>query len=74
MFSNKKELTIREREIIQAVSLGLNSTEISDKLFISEFTVKTHRKNIMQKMEVKNMAHLVRRSFELGLIQLSAAS
>lgn len=74
MFATKKELTPREKEIIQAVSLGYNSSEISDRLFISEFTVKTHRKNIMQKMEVRNMAHLVRKSYELGLIKIAITS
>jgi DNA-binding CsgD family transcriptional regulator len=64
----KKEVTPREKEIIREVSYGMSTSEISEKLFISEFTVKTHRKNIMQKMDVKNMAHLVRKSFEMGLI------
>lgn len=68
MLTKNKEVTPREREIIQEVSYGMSTSEISEKLYISEFTVKTHRKNIMQKMEVKNMAHLVRKSYEMGLI------
>lgn len=68
MMFTKREVTPREKEIIIELSYGMSTCEISKKLFISEFTVKTHRKNIMSKMKVKNMAHLVRRSYEMGLI------
>lgn len=68
MYSAISNITRREREIISAVSHGLNSEEISERFFISVLTVKTHRRNVMQKINAKNMAHLVRKSFELGLI------
>lgn len=61
-------LTDREIEIIDALSQGLSSDEISVKLFISTFTVNTHRRNAMDKLKARNAAHLVRICFEEGVI------
>ncbi len=62
------QLTEREIEIVREVAAGLSSQEIADKLFISVRTVETHRKNIMSKLDVKNMAGLVRFALVNGLI------
>lgn len=43
-------------------------TMIADKLFISHHTVISHRKKLLAKLQVKNVAGLVRRGFELGLL------
>lgn len=64
-------LTKREREILHQVSLGLNTNEIAGKLFISDHTVICHRKNIMNKMEAKNTAQMIRIGFESLLLQPS---
>lgn len=60
-------ITKREHQIVAALSLGMNSHEISKKLFISVYTVQTHRKNVMEKTSAKNTAHLIRRCYELGV-------
>ncbi|MEY4111117.1 MAG: hypothetical protein RLZZ46_1472 [Bacteroidota bacterium] len=52
-------LTEREREIISMIAEGYSNKEIADKLFLSTHTVNTHRKNIMNKLEVNNTAGLV---------------
>ncbi len=49
----------REIEIITLIAEGLTNIEISEKLFLSKHTVTTHRKNIMQKLGVKNTAGVV---------------
>jgi len=58
------ELTIklsqRELEIIQLISIGLTSIEISEKLLLSINTIKTHRRNILKKLQVKNMQQAIR--------------
>lgn len=66
-FLKKHQLTRREIEIIRLICQGLNSVEISQKLFISDFTVKTHRKNILRKLGVKNVAGLMNFAAQQGI-------
>ncbi|HEX8563523.1 MAG TPA: response regulator transcription factor [Flavobacterium sp.] len=61
-------LSEREKEIIKHVANGLNTKAISVKLFISEHTVKTHRRNIMQKLQVKTSAELIKLAIDEGII------
>lgn len=61
-------LSERELEIIRLLSEGLTSQEIADRLFISMRTVETHRKNILDKLELRNVAGLIRYAFEHRLI------
>lgn len=56
----KQRLTDREQEILKHIVDGLTSSEIADQLFISTRTVETHRANLMQKLNIKNTAALVR--------------
>ena len=65
----KLELTKREKEILKLISDGLSNKEIANKLFLSSRTVGAHRYNIMQKLNVKNGAELVRTAFKLNLIK-----
>ncbi len=60
-FSRKLKLSSRELEILQLLKDGYSNKEISQKLFLSELTVKTHRKNIMTKMGARNIADLLRK-------------
>ncbi|MBE7174805.1 MAG: response regulator transcription factor [Mucilaginibacter polytrichastri] len=62
------ELTRREKEILQLIAQGQTSNEIAEKLFISPFTVETHRRNLMQKFEVKNVVSLIRVATDCGFI------
>lgn len=63
------QLTARELEVLNNIADGLKSQEIADKLFISERTVEAHRGNIMKKLQAKNMAELIKKSMNLGLIK-----
>ncbi len=56
--TTKNDLTDREREVIRLVAMGRNNREISQELFISEKTVKTHISNIMGKLNVKHRTQL----------------
>jgi len=62
------ELTAREVEILRHVAEGMSNKEIGDKLFISPRTVDTHRTNLMQKLELHNVASMVRFAIQNGLI------
>lgn len=63
------QLTKRELEVLKDISDGLKSQEIAEKLFISERTVEAHRGNIMKKLEAKNMAELIKKAMNLGLLK-----
>lgn len=63
----KKGITKREREIVKLIVKGYTSAEIANKLFISTRTVETHRANLMNKLELKNTAALVRYAMEENL-------
>lgn len=53
-------LSKREKEIIRLLCEGLSSLAVAERLFISKYTVDTHRKNICRKLEVDSFAGLVR--------------
>lgn len=67
-FMKKYQLTRREVEIIKMVGSELTSKEIGHQLSISEFTVNTHRKNILRKLEVKNTAGLLNFAKQHGIL------
>lgn len=60
------ELTERELEILALIAEGLSSKQIGEKLFISPRTVDTHRTNLMNKLEIHNIAGLIRFAFING--------
>ena len=64
----KKELTLKEIEIVKLIAVGLTSKEIGDKLFISQRTVETHRHNILKKLELPNAAQLTNWAKEKGFV------
>lgn len=67
---NKAELTEREKEILQLIVEGKTTKEIAEQLCLSEKTVETHRSNIMQKLEVKNIAGIVRKAIMQRLVNV----
>lgn len=66
--SIRESITKREREILSLIVQGLTSSEIAKRLYISPRTVETHRANLMQKLDIKNTAGLVRYALEEGEI------
>lgn len=62
-------LTKRETEIIRLISEELTNSEIADKLGISPRTVDTHRRNLLQKLDVKNTAGLVKYALQHHLLE-----
>ena len=63
-------LTLRESEVLILIASGLTNKQIAHKLFISVKTVETHRKNIMQKLDVHTIADLVKYTIKTGLLDL----
>ncbi len=66
--SDELLLSDREIEIIRLVCKGLTNKEIAAELFISEFTVSTHRKNIFRKTNTHNVASLIALATRLHLL------
>ena len=60
------ELTERELEILKLIAEGLSSKQIGEKLFISPRTVDTHRTNLMNKLDIHNIAGLIRFALKNG--------
>jgi DNA-binding NarL/FixJ family response regulator len=61
-------LSRREKEVLELIAEGYTNPEIAEKLFISSFTVDSHRKNLIAKLNVKNTASLVKLAVERKLI------
>ncbi|PIB34164.1 hypothetical protein BFP72_01325 [Reichenbachiella sp. 5M10] len=63
------ELSKREKEILSLIVEEYTAHEIAEKLFISQHTVNTHRKNLLSKLGVKNTAGLVKHTIINGLLK-----
>jgi len=66
-----QRISKRELEVLHLIAYESTSQEIASKLYISNHTVISHRKHLMEKFRVKNTAGLVRRGFELGLLSVT---
>ncbi|NJN26157.1 MAG: hypothetical protein HC819_09360 [Cyclobacteriaceae bacterium] len=55
-----EEISHREHEVLQLIATGLSSKEIANRLFISNHTAISHRKNLIEKFNVKNTAELIK--------------
>jgi len=63
-------LSQREKEILQLISEGKSSKEIAETLFLSSKTVDSHRKNIMDKLELFTIPDLTKYAIKTGLTSL----
>jgi len=61
-------LTPRQSDILRLVSIGHTNREIAEMLEISVRTVEVHRFNLMRRLNVRNVAQLLRRALQLGLL------
>lgn len=66
--ANASPLTGREQEILGLVAKGMSNRDISQRLEISEHTVKNHLKNILHKLHLENRVQLTRYAYEQGLM------
>lgn len=67
-FLKKYQVTKRETEIIRMIALGMTTRQISEKLFLSEFTVNTHRRNICRKLNLSTPVSILNFAKENGLL------
>jgi DNA-binding NarL/FixJ family response regulator len=64
-------LTDREREVLQLIAEGYTNREVAKSLFISVKTVEAHRAHIMQKLNIHDIAKLVKYAIQKGLVDLN---
>lgn len=63
------KLSAREKEIVALMMKGNTNREIAEKLFISESTVETHRKNVYRKTDARSLPKLIQIVQELNLLE-----
>ena len=61
-------LTSREKEVLSLIAEGFTNAQIAEKLFVSPYTVDSHRKNLLTKFEVGNTAGLIKLAAKYGLV------
>jgi DNA-binding NarL/FixJ family response regulator len=62
-------LTEREREVFELIAQGLSNSEIAERLFLTDGTVKTHVKHIFEKLDARDRTQVVILAYELGVIR-----
>ena len=63
-----EDLTPRETEMLEAISEGLSNAEIAHRYFLSEATVKTHVRSILNKLQLRDRVQAVVYAYETGLV------
>ncbi|OUL25210.1 DNA-binding response regulator [Nostoc sp. RF31YmG] len=66
--SSLTQLTSRQREILQLIAEGKSTKEIAELLYISVKTVETHRMQLMKRLDIHDVAGLVRYAIRMGLV------
>jgi DNA-binding NarL/FixJ family response regulator len=61
-------ITRREKEVLELIAEGCTNSEIAERLFVSVNTIDTHRKNLLEKFNVRNTASLVRMATQQKII------
>ena len=62
------DLSVREFEIIKLIEKGQSSKQIADKLFLSVYTVNTHRRNILKKTGKATISDLIYELMQQGVL------
>jgi len=67
---NPVDLSLREDDVLRGLCRGMSNQTIADELHLSIDTVKTHMKNLLQKLEAQDRTHAVVIAFREGLVEL----
>ncbi len=68
---NASTISQRERQVLELVAHEFTTDEIAHKLYLSPHTIISHKRKLKSKMEVRNTAGMIRKGFELGLLEVT---
>lgn len=63
------QLTRRELQVLKLIAAEHTTKEIAETLFLSENTIETHRRNLLSKLNVRNVAGMIKVALKRGLIE-----
>jgi len=69
--NNTSKLSKREKEVLELISKEFTTSEISENLGISFGTVQSHRKNIREKFQAKNIAGVIVKAIKSGELEIT---
>ena len=69
--ANDKGVSKREVEVLECLANGYTTSQVAAQLFVSENTIKTHIRHILEKLDASNRAEAVKKASQLGLIKLN---
>ena len=69
-----KTFTHREREVLSYISKGYTNPEIAQTLYLSVDTIKSHKKNLFQKLKARNAVVAVVKGLQTGIISLESVA
>ncbi|NND31535.1 MAG: helix-turn-helix transcriptional regulator [Saprospiraceae bacterium] len=64
-------LSEREKEVLKLIIYEHTTNEIAQRLFLSQETIRTYRKNLLCKLDARNVAGLVRRALQRDIIPIN---
>jgi DNA-binding NarL/FixJ family response regulator len=67
--SPEKVVSKREIDVLECLAQGLTTAQIASQLYVSDNTVKTHIRHILEKLDASNRAEAVSKASQLGLLQ-----
>lgn len=69
--ADESNLSMREIEVLRLIADGLKTDEIAERLRVKPNTIETHRRHLLDKLDVRNSAELVRRAISSGILMES---
>jgi DNA-binding NarL/FixJ family response regulator len=67
-FERYNQLTNREREVLQLIAEGHSTRQIAEMLYVSVSTIKSHRANLMEKLNIDSSVKLIHFAIQIGLV------